>query len=286
MKKFFGVFLASIFILTALFSPKAFAAGDQDYQQFTFADGNKANSYHWLTYVDTTCGMNTQAHYSAVTTKNISNMEVDWTAYNLSGAEQFWGNKPLVNTNYLLDTSKVGVIEKSYAQFTLKYKTQTWKPKGYAYHCGSGGTKSAMKLPNTSAENAINSLENTSTLPVQYTNINSYNTDDQLSIVKDTFNEFYAQDLSAYKLENGQAVTVDDLKIIETRNEFGTRFEDSKLQVVANKEDATNFSYVKVTVPNKVFDKNNKEYKLEGYILTSNGAKDKLDFGLIETEIQ
>lgn len=285
MKKILALFFSSILALTTLFSSNVLAS-DTNYNQFIFADGNQANTYHWLTYIDVKCGMNTKAHYSASTQRTVSRMEVDWTAYNLSGAEQFWNHLPLINTTYLYDSSGIGAIRKSFAQFEIQHKTQTWRPKGYVYHCQQWTSNSPSLSTDYAAENAINALKNTSALPTQYANIYDYNTNEQLSIVKNTFNEYYAEELSAYKLENGQNVNGDNFKIIETIIEVGTKLEDNDLQISFNKEKNTNFSYIKVSIPDKVFNKNNEEYKLEGYILVSNGAEKALDFGLIETKIE
>lgn len=87
--------LLSTFVTIITFSTPIFgkiqAAVDQDYNSFTFSNGNRANTYHWFTYVDTQCGMNTIAKYSAVTQSNVDKMQVDWTAYNVTGTEQDWG---------------------------------------------------------------------------------------------------------------------------------------------------------------------------------------------------
>ncbi|WP_312753649.1 hypothetical protein [Rummeliibacillus suwonensis] len=287
MKKIAIILCAFLISSVSLFTFNASAKSDQNYQQFTFNDGVKGNTYNWLTYTDTKCGMNTIAHFSAVTTKKISRMEVDWTAYNITGTEQFWGNKPLVNTNYLLDTSRKGVIGKSFAQFLLKHGKQTWKPKGYAYHCGTGSIKSINKdSVDTSAKNAVNTLENSPVLPAQYSEINNINFDDQSKVVKDTFKEYYNADLNLYTFKNGQRVNADDLKIIETKNELGTKFEDESLGLKVAEENISDFSYVEVEIPETVFDENNKEFMLKGYIVTSKSTQDKLDFGLIETEIE
>lgn len=232
------------------------------------------------------------ARYSATTHKAINQMEVDWVVYNINGPEQDWGHLPLQNTNYLYDESIVGVLAKSYAEWILQHNTQTWKPKGYAYHCIFDNTRSldntaaALTEEEISPKNTINSLKNKSVLPVQYTNFTSYNDNEQLSIVKETFEEFYGKDLSAYHLENGHILTVDHLKIKERKNASGKKFEDDQLQISISKKDNTDFTYIKVSVPYKVFDENNIEHKIDGYILISNSNQDKLDFGLIETEFQ
>lgn len=298
MKKLFYLAFATIIAIIASFGESASAA-DTNHKSFTFSNGNVGHSYHWFTYVDTKCGMNTIGKYSASSNSNLNIMGVDWTAYNITGTEQDWGNLEYLNKKYFFDQSKTAVLGKSYAAFDFKENKQTWKPKGYIYHCGA--TASSLDLNSsvsTLAASLNSSEENPNVLPSKYKNLGKskkgisarsiQSNDTETEVLKETLDEHYADDIKEFQLKNGDAVTSENFEVTQSTSQKGNHFEDEELQLeFSDLPKDTNITYIKASVPQTTY-QDGEEFDLQAYIVVSDAAGngDALDFGFISTPVE
>ncbi len=301
MKKLFYLVFATIIAITASFGESVFAA-DTNNKSLTFSNGNVAHSYHWLSYVDTKCGMNTIAKYSGSSNGYVNKMGIDWTAYNVSGTEQDWGNGNWTNTKYFYDRSITAVLGKSYAAFEFVENSQTWKPRGYAYHCGL--TSSSLDAAKTASLDASGDLtqktENPNMLPTKYkdlwkskTGISAKSlttTSPETEITKETLEQYYLEDIQEFKLGNGNTVTAKNFKVDKSTKFKGSHFEDKDLKLkFSDLPEDTNITYIKSSVPQNVYQEDGKAFTLQAYIVVSDSAasnEDALDFGLISTPVK
>ncbi|MGE7604953.1 hypothetical protein ACQKL5_21235 [Peribacillus sp. NPDC097675] len=295
MKKILCLVFATIIAITASFGESAFAA-DTNNKSFTFSNGNVGHSYHWLTYVDTECGMNTIAKYSASSNSNVNKMGVDWTAYNITGTQQDWGNIEYLNKKYLYDNSKTAVLGKSYASFDFLENKQSWKPKGYVYHCGTSA-KAATSAKTASLDSSLD-LENPNLLPTKYKNLwkskkgistkSVQSTTPETDVIKETLDEYYLEDIQEFKLENGEVVTSDSFKVDKTIRQQGSHFEDKELKLeFSDLPEDTNITYIRASVPQNTY-QDGEAFNLQAYIVVSDsvGNGDALDFGFISTPVE
>ncbi|MFE4430902.1 hypothetical protein ACFRH9_28685 [Peribacillus butanolivorans] len=294
MKKLFYLVFATIIAITASFGESVFAA-DTNNKSLTFSNGNVGHSYHWLAYVDTKCGMNTVAKYSGSSNSNVNKMEVDWTAYNITGTEQDWGNGNWTNTKYIYDKSRTAVLGKSYAAFEFVENSQTWKPKGYVYHCGM--TSSSLEATKIAS---LNATENPNMLPTKYKDLwkskkgistkSLTTTSPETEITKETLEEYYLEDIEEFKLDNGNTVTADNFRVDKSIKVKGSHFEDKDLKLeFSDLPEDTNITYIKSSVPQKVYQEDGKAFNLQAYIVVSDSAasnEDALDFGFLSTPVK
>ncbi|APC50376.1 hypothetical protein BME96_19020 (plasmid) [Virgibacillus halodenitrificans] len=273
MKKFF-VLLGVLFLTLS----GAISASAADSVTNGRTVGGQYVSYsHFLSYMDVKCGMNTQAHYHADAT-NLDKMSVNWKVYDvMTGAVADQGGLSYSNRGTLRDSSRSYLaIERSNANYKFSNNGSSWTPGSNVYHCWN---RSAAKANETSQSTDRDKLREMY-YDLNQTSKSLQSNNDVTSEVKQILENQLkdnATDVTDFKFKNGNVVNFSDFKISNL-----AAANDKKIvadEVEFENPENSNATIIEVEIPESVY-KDNKEYKLTGYVVFIASEEETIDSGL------
>lgn len=274
IKKFTALALGFLLVFSS-FTINALAS---DFRSGGREVGGTYVSYsHYLTYTDTRCGMNTQAHYQGNANRAIGTIGVKWDVRSVfTGGILDAGGITHSNRGNVSDKSANRLpIEESDARFTFKNGGSSWTPKSTAYHCVSLSSLTTGEESSDFERDTLKELYNQ--LKNGKNTLNSTNLEQDITEVVERQLADNETDVTEFTYKDGKEVSVSDFNIVNLAAE------NSKTPVADgvtfyNTEEA-NTSIIELEVKETVF-KDEKEYKLTGYVVFIDGEEQNLESGI------
>jgi hypothetical protein len=286
-----SVVLASL-ALSAFASPSL--ASDGDYRSGSSSvGGSTVYYYHYLSYMDERCGMNTQSHYRARAVGGIDNLGVEWDITNVAGGHMDRGsvfNSP--GAEVYDESASHLVIGESEADFTYQNNGNSWTPGNRVFHCMSwtgGGLNAAddYQLNATETNSDMDLVQKFQSLNTQLNSNNDnaqlssdfLSKDEQKNLALDILIPEREDEVNQFEFEDGTTVSLNDFEVVSSVSGEGEEFsiDDAGITMTAAEDDS--YTNITLELPKPAF-KDGEEYYLSAHAMLIDGKTGSFDYGI------